>query len=104
MPETIAIYTDRAGLRRKVELVSHPDGGLVVDRGLADVRIVACLEGDEGRNQAIAVLEAGGYLVRARECERPLCREPSAEEQAALEAARPTTRPEAGGRELSRAA
>lgn len=100
MAERIATYTDAAGHPHAVELVAH----LVVDRGLRDVRVVCVLEEDEGRDQALAVLEAGGYLERARRAERPLCCRPSKDELGLLAADRRRDQAEAGGRGLARAA
>ena len=104
MPETIATYTDGAGRPHAVELVEGASGGLVIDRGFRGVRVVCALEADEGSNQAVAVLEQGGYLERAREAHRPLCRKPSDAERRLLAGARRRARREAGEPALARAA
>jgi hypothetical protein len=74
MTEVIATYEDAAGNRHEIELVEGPQGALAVDRGGRTPRVVCELEPDEGVGQALAALEAGGYLERAREARRPLCR------------------------------
>jgi hypothetical protein len=104
MLEKIATYTDGAGRPHAVELVETAEGALVVDRGVRDVRVVCDLEPDEGRDQALAVLEAGGYLERAREAESALCRRPTKEELRSLAAAVRSARAKAGEPELARAA
>jgi len=100
MEETIATYTDAADRPHAVVLVIHPGGALVVDRGPRSVCVVCALETDEGRDQALAVLEGGAYLERARASRRPLCRALSEEERAMIAEARA----EAGGRGPARAA
>lgn len=100
MAERITTYTDAAGRPHAVDLVEH----LVVDRGLRDVRVVCVLEEDEGRDQAFAVLEAGGYLERARQAEGPLCCRPSKDELRLLAADRRRAEAEAGEPGLARAA
>lgn len=74
MAQLLATYTLK-GERHRIELVSLRDGKLLVDRaGDGAPLVVAELCGEEGEEQALAVLDAGGYLERARAGEPGLCR------------------------------
>ena len=75
MARVIATYSLN-GKRHRVELVRLRDGGLLLDRGgEGPARVVAELSGDEGEDQALAVLGGvGAYLERARAGEPGLCR------------------------------
>ena len=87
--ELLSHYTDPAGIKHTVELVSGDHGALVIDRTARRVpRLIARLAGDEGRPQAEAALAGtpadpadrdqkgaiAGYIERARLSARPLCR------------------------------
>ena len=75
MARVLATYSLN-GKRHRIELVRLRDGGLLLDRGgEGPARVVAELSGDEGEDQALAVLGGdGGYLERARAGESGLCR------------------------------
>ena len=75
MAQVLATYSLN-GKRHRVELVRLRDGGLLIDRGgEGPARVVAELAGDEGEDQALAVLGGdGAYLERARAGEPGLCR------------------------------
>ena len=74
MSQLLASYKLGGELHR-IELVRRRGGALVLDRpGEGAPRVVAELDQGEGREQALAVLHAGGYLERARAGEEGLCR------------------------------
>jgi hypothetical protein len=74
MSQLLATYRLGGELHR-IELVRRRGGALVLDRpGEGTPRVVAELDEGEGREQALAVLHAGGYLERARAGEEGLCR------------------------------
>jgi hypothetical protein len=74
MAQLLATYSLYGELHR-VELVRLRDGALLVDRPADGApRVVAELSREEGEDQALAVLHAGGYLERARAGEPGLCR------------------------------
>ncbi len=74
MAQVLATYSLN-GKRHRIELVRLRDGGLLLDRGgEGPARVVAELSGDEGEDQALAVLGDGAYLERARAGEPGLCR------------------------------
>ncbi len=75
MAQVLATYSLN-GKRHRIELVRLRDGGLLLDRGgEGPARVVAELSGDEGEDQALAVLGGdGAYLERARAGEPGLCR------------------------------
>jgi hypothetical protein len=74
MAQVLATYS-RNGERHRIELVRLREGALVLDRpGEGAPLVVAELSGEEGEEQALAVLDAGGYLERARAGEPGLCR------------------------------
>jgi len=73
MTQVLATYTCGTD-RRRIELVSLPRGKVVLDRRGDAVLVVAELSPDEGEEHARAVLDAGGYLRRARAGEPRLCR------------------------------
>lgn len=74
MARLLATYTLN-GQRHLIELVSLRDGTLLLDRvGDGAPLVVAELCREEGEEQARAVLDAGGYLERARAGEPGLCR------------------------------
>jgi hypothetical protein len=74
MGRLLATYA-LAGERHRIELVHLRDGALVLDRPAEGApRVVAELDREEGEAQALAVIEAGGCLKRARAGEPGLCR------------------------------
>jgi hypothetical protein len=74
MTRLLATYSLYGELHR-VELVRLRDGALLLDRPAESAPLlVAELSREEGEDQALAVLETGGYLERARAGERGLCR------------------------------
>jgi hypothetical protein len=74
MAQLLATYSLYCELHR-VELVPLRDGALLLDRAAEGAPlVVAELSRDEGEDQALAVLHAGGYLERARAGEQGLCR------------------------------
>jgi hypothetical protein len=74
MARVLATYSLNGHLHR-IELVRLRHGTLVLDRPAEGAaRVVAELSREEGEEQALAVLHAGGYLERARAGERGLCR------------------------------
>jgi hypothetical protein len=74
MSQLLATYS-LGGERHRIELVRRRGGALVLDRpGEGAPGVVAELDQGEGREQALAVLHAGGYLERARAGEEGLCR------------------------------
>jgi hypothetical protein len=74
MAQLFATYSLNGELHR-VELVPLRDGALLLDRPADGAPlVVAELSREEGEDQALAVLMAGGYLERARAGERGLCR------------------------------
>lgn len=88
MSELLATYRLGGELHR-IELVRRRGGALVLDRpGEGAPRVVAELDQGEGREQALAVLHAGGYLERARAGEEGLCRTLADERRSGPPAAR----------------
>jgi hypothetical protein len=74
MTRLLATYSHNGELHR-IELVPLRDGALVLDRPAGGAPlVVAELSREEGEEQALAVLETGGYLERARAGEPGLCR------------------------------
>jgi hypothetical protein len=74
MNQLLATYRLGGELHR-IELVRRRGGALVLDRPREGAPgVVAELAEGEGREQALAVLHAGGYLDRARAGEEGLCR------------------------------
>lgn len=74
MAQLLGTYTLN-GERHRLELLSLRDGKLLVDRaGDGPPLVVAELSCEEGEEQALAVLEGGGYIERARAGEPGLCR------------------------------
>ena len=74
MAQLLATYS-RNGERHRIELVRLREGSVVLDRPAEGApRVVAELFGEEGEDQALAVLHAGGYLERAAAGEPRLCR------------------------------
>jgi hypothetical protein len=74
MTRLLATYCLYGELHR-VELVRPRHGALLLDRAAEGAPLlVAELSREEREDQALAVLEAGGYLERARAGERGLCR------------------------------
>lgn len=74
MAQLLATYTLK-GERHRIELVSLRGGALVLDRpGEGQPHVVAELSREEGEEEALAVLDAGGYIERARAGEPGLCR------------------------------
>jgi hypothetical protein len=74
MAQLLATYSLN-GERHRIELVGLRDGALLLDRRADGApRVVAELSRDEGEDQALAVLHAGGYLERAGAGEAGLCR------------------------------
>ncbi len=74
MAQLLTTYTLN-GERHRIELFSLRDGKLLVDRaGDGAPLVVAELSGEEAEEQALAVLEGGGYMERARTGEQGLCR------------------------------
>lgn len=75
--EVLASYRTPGGEQRHVELVADPrlpSFRLIVDRGAEGAPLlVGELDRNEGRDHALAVLHAGGYLERARAGEPRLC-------------------------------
>lgn len=81
MAQLLASYTLK-GERHRIELVRLRGGALVLDRpGEGAPLVVAELSREEGEAQALAVLDAGGYLERAQAGEPGLCRELAADER-----------------------
>jgi hypothetical protein len=81
MGRLLATYSLR-GERHRIELVRLRDGALVLDRrGEGAPLVVAELSREEGEAHALAVLDAGGYLERARAGEPGLCRALAADER-----------------------
>lgn len=74
MAQLLATYSVN-GASHRVELVRLADGALLLDRcGAGAPLVVAELSREEGEEQALAVLDEGGYLERARAGEARLCR------------------------------
>jgi hypothetical protein len=74
MAQLLATYVVGSDVHR-IELVSLRQGAIVLDRAAdCDTVVVAELGRDEGEEQALAVIHAGGYLERARAGEPGLCR------------------------------
>jgi hypothetical protein len=74
MAQLLATYALGGDLHR-IELVKLREGGIVLDRAAdRDSLVVAELAHGEGKEQALAVIHAGGYLERARAGEVGLCR------------------------------
>jgi hypothetical protein len=72
--QLLATYTLRGECHR-IEIVPVRRGTLLLDRpSHGTTLVVAELSRDEGEEQALAVLNAGGYLERARGGEPHLCR------------------------------
>jgi hypothetical protein len=66
MSDLIATY-EHAGVVHHIELVKTPDGSLLLDRGLDGLaRVVAEVDIQHAIEEALAVLHAGGYLLRAQ--------------------------------------
>jgi hypothetical protein len=74
MTELLASYR-QGGELHTIELVRTMAGALVLDRtDQGPPVVVAELDRDEGRAEAMAVLHRGGYLRRARDGEKGLGR------------------------------
>lgn len=75
MSQLLATYR-RDGERHRIELIAGPEGRRVIDRpDEGPVRLIAELAPDEGKPQAMAVLNGdGAYLQRARAGEHSLGR------------------------------
>jgi hypothetical protein len=74
MAHLLATYSLN-GERHRLELVPLRDGALLLDRAAEGAPlVVAELSREEGEDQALAVLHAGGYLERAQAGETGLCR------------------------------
>lgn len=73
MGRLLATYTVN-GDRHRIELVPVAGGALVLDRASGMPGVVAELSREEGEEEALAVLDAGGYIERARAGEPGLCR------------------------------
>jgi hypothetical protein len=91
MSQLLATYSV-GGEQHRIELVGRRGGALVLDRpGEGAPRVVAELDQGEGEKEALAVLQAGGYLERAQAGEEGLCRtleaEPGRSERPAARAA-----------------
>jgi len=75
MAQLLASYA-LAGRRHRIELVPQGARRLLIDRPAdGPPRLVAELDADEGKEQALAVLHGeGAYLERARAGQPGLCR------------------------------